>query len=86
MRTLYFRYKILLKGGSWKEWGTHLKTIPQTLRSFSFLCISICLGEELELRNLTREMAGTYICYADNGVSQNPVWQAININILCKYI
>ena len=43
-------------------------------------------GEELELRNLTREMAGTYICYADNGVSQNPVWQSININILCKYL
>ena len=42
------------------------------------------LGDILELLNISREMHGEYICNADNGVSLQPAWQSININVLCK--
>ena len=48
---------------------------------FIYLYIS---GDILELLNISREMHGEYTCNADNGVSLQPAWQSININVLCK--
>ncbi|XP_023340168.1 lachesin [Eurytemora carolleeae] len=39
-------------------------------------------GDILELLNISREMHGEYTCNADNGVSLQPAWQSININVL----
>lgn len=38
----------------------------------------------MDLANISREMGGEYVCNADNGVSAGPVWQTIDINVLCK--
>ncbi len=44
------------------------------------------LGEVLELKNVTREMSGEYVCSADNGIGLGPVSRSISINVLCKYL
>ncbi len=64
------------------------------LASFSVLILYACLirfffmflGEVLELKNVTREMSGEYVCSADNGIGLGPVSRSININVLCKYL
>jgi hypothetical protein len=60
--------------------------------SFTCLILSTCLirfffmflGEVLELKNVTREMSGEYVCSADNGIGLGPVSRSISINVLCK--
>jgi hypothetical protein len=62
--------------------------------SFTGLILSACLirfffmflGEVLELKNVTREMSGEYVCSADNGIGLGPVSRSIIINVLCKYL
>jgi hypothetical protein len=73
------------KGRRWGECSLGLFYWFNTIYLFYKIFVMF-LGEVLELKNVTREMSGEYVCSADNGIGLGPVSRSININVLCKYI